>query len=335
MRLDRFITLNLIHTVRRALGRTRIHDPETLNMGSGTPGSARLLPILMYHSIVDDAEDGVPAYYRVCTSPQRFQTQMRWLKNNGYHGVTLSEGLNWLKEPQQTPQPSTLNAQPVAITFDDGFRNFYSAAFPVLQEQGFAATMFLATGFIAEKRRSFQAATIGPGNSTSHECLTWPEVQELHRAGMEFGSHTVNHPKLVELPLPQVKLEVENSKLEIEGRLGVRCPAFAYPYAFPQSDSVFRKNFYDLLTAAGYDSNVTTEIGRAKPGDHPYSLKRLPVNSMDDTALLQAKLEGSYDWLARPQSMIKKLKRYLPGRNRRRATASSRTTALDSGCSGC
>ena len=81
-----------------------------------------------------------------------------------------------------------LAARAVVITFDDGFRDFYTAAFPVMQEHQFTATVFLPTAFIGEDRRSFKGA----------ECLTWEEVRRLRRAGVQFGSHTVNHPRLVE-----------------------------------------------------------------------------------------------------------------------------------------
>ena len=58
------------------------------------------------------------------------------------------------------------------------------------------------------------------------------------------------------------------------------------------------------------DSCVTTELGRVRIGDDPYRLKRLPINSLDDEALLRAKLEGGYDWLGLPQYLIKKIKKW-------------------------
>ena len=83
MRPDRFITLNLVQPLRRALV-TRHASP------------VNSLPVLMYHSISDDPERGMRPYYRVCTGPQCFREQMHWLKNNGYCGVTLNDGLTWL-----------------------------------------------------------------------------------------------------------------------------------------------------------------------------------------------------------------------------------------------
>jgi len=99
-----------------------------------------------------------------------------------------------------------------------------------------------------------------------------------------------------------------NSKLEIEARLGEAITTFAYPFAFPQNDRTFVQTFKNLLAETGYTCCATTELGRARSGDDPYRLKRLPINSFDDPALFRAKLEGSYDWLALPQSLIKRLK---------------------------
>jgi peptidoglycan/xylan/chitin deacetylase (PgdA/CDA1 family) len=130
----------------------------------------------------------------------------------------------------------------------------------------------------------------------------------MHRAGIEFGSHTLNHPKLVELPWDQIELETRNSKLEIEMRLGVPVTSFAYPYAYPQADHAFTARFREVLVATGYENCVTTTIGRAQAKDDRYVLPRLPANSDDDDCFLRGKLCGGYDWLAGPQALVKKLK---------------------------
>ncbi len=168
--------------------------------------------------------------------------------------------------------------------------------------------MFLPTAFIGEKTLTFKEC----------ECLTWGEVRELNRAGIEFGSHTVNHPKLYyELDAAQIRRELAESKAAIERELGEPIVSFAYPYAFPSADRAFVEMFTGLLRETGYESNVTTRIGRVRAEDDAFTLKRLPVNSADDGALFLAKIRGAYDWMNWPQDTFKKVKS-LTGRGQAR-----------------
>jgi peptidoglycan/xylan/chitin deacetylase (PgdA/CDA1 family) len=283
VRFDRLITLGLVRPCRRLLG---------------LRPSARHFPVLMYHSISADPEPGFSPYYKVCTSPRRFAEQMQWLADHGWRGVGLTQGLAAIGGLQPGSVP---REKPVGITFDDGFRDFLTEAFPVLQRHGFSATMYLPTNFIADSPRPFK----------SHECLTWPEVAELHRAGIEFGSHTAGHPELVRLDWRQIERELRDSRAVIASRLGSGVPAFAYPFAFPQADREFATGFREALRTAGYESCVTTEIGIVAPGDNPLELRRLPANDCDDPALFRAKLDGDYDWLRLPQLLSKKAKAIL------------------------
>jgi peptidoglycan/xylan/chitin deacetylase (PgdA/CDA1 family) len=295
MRLDRFLTLWLFRPWRALV-----------------PATGPRLPVLMYHSISDDPEPTFSPYYKVCTSPKRFAEQMQWLADDGYRGVTLSEGLAALRKEESDkehgPERKTdsikdshsalQNQKRVAITFDDGFRDFHTAAAPILRKHGFTATMYLPTAFIGDERKSFKG----------RECLTWEEVRELQSGGMEFGSHTVNHPVLVKLDWPEIETELRDSKATLERRLGETTRAFAYPFAFPQANRPFCTRFLEVVQATAYESCVTTDIGTFKSGNNPLQVKRLPANSADDKALFRAKLAGAYSWIAGPQKAVKHFK---------------------------
>jgi peptidoglycan/xylan/chitin deacetylase (PgdA/CDA1 family) len=277
MRLDRELTTKVFHPLSRA---------RVWNRGFR-------VPILMYHSVSQNPQSDLAPAARTATDPFTFRQQMRLLITAGCNPADLSQVVNWLRDGVRPPLKT------VIITFDDGFRDFHTHAFPVLQEHSFPATVFLPTGFIGASRRSFN----------NLECLTWSEVREMRKAGIRFGSHTVSHPQLADLPPVELMRELAVSKAEIERHLGEPVAAFAYPHDFPRGNSAFNAKFRDLLVKAGYACCVTSELGRVKSGDDLFRLKRMPINALDTPPLFLAKLEGGYDWLAWPQSVLHKLKR--------------------------
>jgi peptidoglycan/xylan/chitin deacetylase (PgdA/CDA1 family) len=272
LRLDRLATLYLVSPLLRC-----------------APGKEPSIPILMYHSISDQDEFGAPAYFRTCTSPGVFADQMAYLHSHGFSTCSLAQALDHLRSGTHAA------TKPVVITFDDGYADFYRQAFPVLNRYDYNATVFLPTAYIGERSSHFK----------SRDCLTWAEVRELSNYGILFGSHTVNHPQLRELSLADINEEIVNSKTTIEEKLGSAVDSFAYPFAFPQTEPEFTKMLRDSLRQAGYQNGVCTIVGRANRWSEPLFMERLPVNSCDDYALLNAKLAGAYDWISKFQHMSK------------------------------
>ena len=261
---------------------------------AGWRGGARCgaIPILMYHGIGDDLDGERDPYYRTVTSPAAFRRQMGVLKSGGFEALTLSEALR-----RQHAQPTAERPRrPVVITFDDGLADVRSTAWPVLQEYGFAATVFLSTEHL------------GGHFITGQPCLAPGEVRELAVQGIEFGSHTVSHPQLASLPLSAVSRELGDSKCLIEDLTGVEVNTFSYPYRFPEEQPRFVRALGGLLHEHGYRAGVTTAIGVAQPRHDPLFLPRVPVNDCDDAEFLRAKLDGAYDWLHAPQLASKRLR---------------------------
>jgi peptidoglycan/xylan/chitin deacetylase (PgdA/CDA1 family) len=298
-RFDRLATLYLVNPLRSSLS-------------NRTPS----IPILMYHSVSDGTvgnggedkrEAAAHPYYRTSTSPQRFAEQIHYLHGNGYCTVSLAEAVSGLGGQSPAADAQVAGKQgadkQVVITFDDGYQDFYRHAFPVLSQCGFSATVFLPTAYIGESPISFKG----------RDCLTWTEVRELNQHGIRFGSHTVTHPQLRELSCAAVKDEISGSKKTIEEKLGGEVDSFAYPYAFPQTDTDFRNMLRDLLLQAGYRNGVCTIVGSARSRSDPFFMERLPVNSCDDGALFQAKLAGAYDWIAKFQYASKMTRACLLG----------------------
>jgi peptidoglycan/xylan/chitin deacetylase (PgdA/CDA1 family) len=273
-RLDRMATLYLMSPIRRCLPvRTSV-------------------PILMYHSISEQDESNLQPYYRTATSPKTFAAQMEHLQASGYRTVSLNDIAKLLDGGGAAAEKN------LVITFDDGLADFYNQAFPVLSRCGFTATMFLPTAYIAEGRKRFK----------EKPCLSWAEIREMHRYGISFGSHTVTHPRLVELDAQIIQQEIADSKRTIEQELGCEVESFAYPFAFPQTETHFVRMLRQLLRDAGYRNGVTTVVGRASRSSDPYFMQRLPVNSCDDEEFLMTKLSGAYDWVSVPQHLLKLIK---------------------------
>ena len=278
MRLDRLATLYLMHPLQKRYPQRRLQ-----------------IPILMYHSISDEPEGGLHPYYRTATRPERFAEHLRALLVGGYQSLSLEEASRRLQDPALSLQRS------VVITFDDGYMDFMDHAFPHLMQFGFTATVFLPTAYIGDATRNFKGK----------QCLTWGQVQELHRSGICFGSHTVTHPRLDTLSGQELEFEIAGSKSAIEDKLGCAINCFAYPYAFPEPKTAFKHQLRDLLWNTGYRYGVCTNIGTEDGQVDRLFMRRLPINSCDDPELFAAKLDGAYDWLGVPQDLTKRVKGWL------------------------
>jgi peptidoglycan/xylan/chitin deacetylase (PgdA/CDA1 family) len=276
LRTDRLATLYFFRPIHRyVIGRQELR-----------------IPILMYHSISENRVKRGQAHYDMHTSPAVFTEQMRLIHENGYQVVSLDEVITRMESPQQTDQRC------VAITFDDGYQDFYSNAFPVLSELGFTATVYLPTKYIGDTRTQFKGK----------DCLTWNEVRRLQTTGIEFGSHTVTHPQLRLCKPAEIEYELRCSKQTIECELGTAVRSFSYPYAFPENNDRFKESLHSTLRECGYLNGVSTILGTVQNLKGRYFLKRLPVSSADDPSLFLAKLEGGYDWIHPLQYATKLLK---------------------------
>lgn len=142
----------------------------------------------------------------------------------------------------------------------------------------------------------------------ARDCLSWPQVREMQKYGIAFGSHTVSHPRLHGLDKRMIESEVTRSREAIQEKTGESVDTFAYPYAFPQVDRNFKTMLRDILTGAGYRNGVCTTVGRVRTGSDRMFLARLPVNGSDDSALFEAKLDGAYDWVGGAQLAFKRVR---------------------------
>jgi len=175
------------------------------------------IPVLMYHKIGDP-----PAGSKLkplWVSQEKFRKQMAYLSDEGFHPVTFKDVYDhW-------DGKSTLPSQPVVISFDDGYVNNYTEAFPVLRDFGFRATIFVVVQTVGWENHWHD-----PKLEERISMITWAQLKELQRAGWEIGSHTMGHPHLTELPLDNVSDEMVRSRKIIGDFLDETPETFAYPY---------------------------------------------------------------------------------------------------------
>ncbi|MGH3015284.1 MAG: polysaccharide deacetylase family protein [Gaiellaceae bacterium] len=227
-----------------------------LRLPAPLPARTRVVPILMYHRINVVTASTPATSRRLTVHPAVFVRQMRWLKRHGYHAITQRRLFDALMCGRPLPR------RPILITFDDGYRDNYVNASPVLARLDMRATAYVISGRISNGDRSF---------------LTWPQLRRLERRGVEIGSHTVSHRSLTSLSTTQARAELVRSRRVLERRLGHRVPWLAYPFG------AYDARIEGLARRAGYLLAVTTVHGSRHSARRPFALPRLRV--LDSTGV--------------------------------------------------
>jgi peptidoglycan/xylan/chitin deacetylase (PgdA/CDA1 family) len=208
--------------------------------------------ILTYHSI---SEDSSP----IETPPALFRAQMEWVHRNA-RVVPLGELVTLLKEKKQFP------SRAVGLTFDDGYRDFYEQAAPVLERWKLPAIVFLPTAFVGRTNCWPDAF------SDEKPLMSWEQVKELTQKGIEFGSHSHTHADLTDLVEHEAPdEELNGSAFKIEERLGLVPKHFCYPYG--RWNQKVRE-----AVANVYESACSTGAGVLEPDADPFALPRVDAH---------------------------------------------------------
>ena len=218
-------------------------------------------PVIQYHKI--DKPGPGTLVRGGFTPPRRFARQMTFLKECGFVFYTASGLIEHFIEHDSFPENG------IAVTFDDGWQDNYTNAFPVLQACGLVATVYIVPSCIGE--RSTKAVAEG---EEAREHLSRKQVLEMSEAGIEFGSHSLNHRLLHQLPEKEIVLEVEEAKRQIEEMTGKQCKTFAYPAGY------YNKLVQQIIADAGHSAAFSTTYGPVDTLDL-YALNRIEILRRD------------------------------------------------------
>jgi len=230
------------------------------------------IPILMYHQVRNLQEKEHLSSLSVPI--KRFRFQMKWLKYMGYKGVSLTELTPYLKGDK--------HGKVAGITFDDGYLNNLANALPVLKQMDFSATCYIV------KDRIGKTNDWNPELS-QQALMTQDQIEEWIDAGMEIGSHTLNHINLKNADKRTARSEIIQSKAELEQMFGVAVNHFCYPYGGFNEESVA------LVEEAGYHTATTTQRSRCHDNEHMLKLPRVVVARNTLPHLFWMKLATRYE----------------------------------------
>jgi peptidoglycan/xylan/chitin deacetylase (PgdA/CDA1 family)/GT2 family glycosyltransferase len=227
------------------------------------------LPILMYHSV---AVSGAPALDRYRIHPDRLEEQLQYLRQNAYYGITLEQ---WA---HQLTTRRALSGRAVMLTFDDGYEDFYTNAWPLLEAYNFPATVFVVSELVGKS--SVWDRNLGD----PMPLLDWPTIRRLQASGIEFGSHTGSHRALTTMAPRDALANEREARQTFEREIGRSITSLAYP--FGDVDEVTRQ----AMRAAGYRIGLETSSGYATVWDDPMAIPRIEVTGSDDLASFIGKL---------------------------------------------
>lgn len=226
------------------------------------PGRASVrVPILMYHYIRINPDPRDQLGFNLSVTPADFASQMDWLAANAYHPIDFDDLRGYLLGHESLPE------KPVVLTFDDGYRDMYTTAFPILRAHGFKAVSYVVSGFV---------------NSPSY--VTTDQLLKMDANGIQIGAHTVSHADLTTLSAAGLRHEVVDSKASLEALIVRPVLDFCYP------SGKFNDAVVSVVRAAGFETATTTQPGVSHTAGDRYIWTRVRVSGGESLAQFASNL---------------------------------------------
>ena len=233
------------------------------------------VPILTYHQVAEAPPLGA-SFRSLSVAPVDFERQMAFLQGLGYHGLSMTALLPYLRGERQ--------GKVFGITFDDGYLNNLTHALPVLQWYGFSSTCYVVSGLLGQTNTWDAAMGVPPSDlmSASH-------LRQWVAGRQEVGAHTRNHVRLRDLDALVCHAEIALCKEDLEHITGTAINHFCYPYG------EFTQEHVAMVKQADYMTATSTRRGRCQFGDSLLELPRVPVLRRTNRPLLWWKLVSQYE----------------------------------------
>jgi peptidoglycan/xylan/chitin deacetylase (PgdA/CDA1 family) len=205
------------------------------------------VPVLLYHYIEYVSDRGDTIRQSLDTPPHIFEKQLETLTTAGYTFMTMGELGDMFDGKKALPDKT------VILTFDDGYRDFYTDAYPLLKKYRAKGTQYVITGYIGYKNY-----------------MTPKEIQDIAGEGIvELGAHTLHHVNLNASPPEEVVQEIVGSKNELEKLIGKPVVSFAYPNGFSNA------SIENAVKGAGFSTAVGTKHGDMQSPSERYQVVRI------------------------------------------------------------
>ncbi|WP_338994595.1 polysaccharide deacetylase family protein [Fusobacterium animalis] len=236
------------------------------------------VPVIMYHRVINNPEnEGV---YGTYIYEDMFKKHLQYLKDKNYTVITFKDldKIGWRNRFEK-------GRKYIILTFDDGYKDNYDLAFPILKEFNFKATIFLMGSL------TYNEWDVKAGGERKFSLMSVEMIKEMQDYGIEFGAHTFNHPKINTLSNEEIEHQIVDVKKPLEEKIGKEIITFAYPYG------ILNDYAKEMAKKAGYTFALATDSGSVCLSDDLYQIRRIAIFPNTNLFSFKRKVAGNYNFI--------------------------------------
>lgn len=215
------------------------------------------IPVLMYHKIGPEKDNDA------VLSEKNFKEQMQFLKDNGYHPITMDQLYAYVTRGEAVPE------KPVLLSFDDGYADTYTIVYPLLKELGFPSVVFVNPSDVGTR-------------------LTWDQLREMKEGGMTISNHGYRHVEMGTLSKEEQKANIMKGQEALKKELGIDNPWFCYPYGDVNTSTE------QIVKDSGIKMAFGMKSGWAHMNSDPYYILRVWIGNAVDVKHFEERLNTAH-----------------------------------------